>query len=95
MAIEQAPKFARSWVVLWILSIFPLAVYLLAGFNVARFYDLWNSGWDGLLAAIGVAMGMKFGKDTLIRKAELNANVAAGSATPTDIKAGYSTTGSD
>lgn len=78
---------------MWILAIAPLIAYGLAGYDVARFFELWDKGWPGLLTATGMGLGIKFGKDTMIRKAELQANVDAGVSNPT--KLNYTPDGSD
>lgn len=93
MSIEEAPKYLRSWAAMWVLTLTPIVFYSLAGADVGKFYSLWEMGADKLLGIVGVLMGIKFGKDTLMRSNELKANVAAGVAEPTKIT--YSKTGSD
>ncbi len=62
----DAPWFLRSWVAMWALTLAPMLFVVLAGFDIGKFYQLWIDGWQGIVAAMGVGMGAKMGKDALI-----------------------------
>ena len=70
---STAPFWARSWVALWVLTLLPVFILLLAGFDVGKFYLLWKETWEGIATIMAIGLGAKFGKDTFIKRAEISA----------------------
>jgi hypothetical protein len=61
----NVPGILRSPTALWIGTLLCPVIIFLAGFNVAKFYDLWVNGWGGLLAVTLTILGVKASKDLI------------------------------
>lgn len=74
---SEAPGWARSWVAMWVLVLAPILFYLLAGFNVGSFHALWKESWEGVATIMAIGLGVKFGKDTMVKRAEIQATASS------------------